>query len=196
MTNETHRHLPRLSPEFYRERSLVHWVFTVDQRLTGWLDDFSHARIREVLLHTVVRYDLLCPVYCLMPDHMHVLMMGISEGSDQQQAVVFMRRHLNAVLDFHGVSLQKQAYDHVLREDERERMAFEKIAWYILENPVRAGLVKERSGWRFSGCSVPGHPSWSVFHNEYWPCFWAEYEASVRRSPHALAGAATGRRNG
>ena len=90
--------------------------------------------------------------------------------------------------------LQKQAYDHVLKAHERERNAFEKIAWYILENPVRVGLVKDRDKWAYSGCIVPGFPDWKpsgchavtgaatglatneVRKNVYWPRFWREYE--------------------
>ena len=147
-------------------------------RTTGWLDAVFHARLREVLLHAAVRYRLLSPVYCLMPDHMHLLLMGTQAVSDQTPAVAFVRRHINRLLACGGLfELQKQAYDHVLREPERERGAFCAIAWYIAENPVRAKLTQQADEWSCTGCMVPGHPEWSVFHSEYWPCFWREYES-------------------
>ena len=167
-------HLPRLDNAFYRGAAVVHWVFTLADRATGWLDDGVHGQARELMEHTMVRYELLCPVYCVMPEHMHLLWMGVSESSNQQKASMFFRRHLNGVLSSKGVRLQKQSYDHVLKEHERERNAFEKIAWYILENPVRAGLVKDRSEWAYSGCIVPGFPDWNP------------------SGCHAVTGAATG----
>jgi len=161
MNDRMQGHLPRLDNAFYRGAAIVHWVFTLADRATGWLDDGVHGQVRELMVHTMARYELLCPVYCIMPDHLHLLWMGVAETSDQQKASTFLRRHLNAVLSSKGVRLQKQSYDHVLQERERERNAFEKIAWYILENPVRVGLVKDRAEWVHSGCIVPGFPDWN-----------------------------------
>ena len=187
MNDRIHGHLPRLDSAFYRGAAIVHWVFTLADRATGWLDDGVHGRVRELMVHTMARHELLCPVYCLMPDHMHLLWMGVSESSDQQKAGTFLRRHLNAVLSFKGVRLQKQSYDHVLKEHERERNAFKKIAWYILENPVRAGLVKNRAEWAYSGCIVPGFPDWT-------PKGHAVTGAATNHATnhHAVTGAATG----
>lgn len=91
-------HLPRLAPEFYRGFAVVHWVMTVDRRATGWLDALRHAQFREALLHTMVRYDMLCPTYCLMPDHAHFVWMGIAPLADQRSAATFCRRATNRLL--------------------------------------------------------------------------------------------------
>jgi REP element-mobilizing transposase RayT len=191
MNELLHSHLPRLDGAHYCGPAVVHWVFTIADRRTGWLDDALHGHIRELMLHTVVRCELLCPVYCLMPDHVHLLWMGMSEATDQRKACTFLRRHLNLALKDRGVCLQKQAYDHVLREQDRERNAFEKIAWYILENPVRAGLVKDRAEWGYCGCVAPGFPGWKVWHDQYWPRFWCEYQAIREEKSHGLSPAAT-----
>jgi REP element-mobilizing transposase RayT len=120
-------------------------------------------------------------MYCLMPDHMHLLLMGTTAVSDQTRAIAFIRRHINRSLAGScPFELQKQAYDHVLREFERDRGAFRAIAWYIAENPVRAGLAQQAVEWPYTGCMVSGHPDWSVFHPEYWPCFWREYESACQ----------------
>jgi REP element-mobilizing transposase RayT len=191
MPDRPHSHLPRLDKAHYQGAAIVHWTFAMEDRAVGWLDDLAHARIRELLVHMVCRYELVCPVYCVMPDHIHMILMGISSLSDQRKAVLFLRRQLNGLLGVSDVRLQKQAYDHVLREQEREQGAFEKIAWYVLENPLRAGLVKSREEWKYSGCVVFGHPGWNVFHDEFWDSFWKEYEVSRRRKSHGLAPAAT-----
>jgi hypothetical protein len=73
--------------------------------------------------------------------------------------------------------LQKQTYDHVLKEHERRRNAFARVCFYILENPVRAKLVESAQDWPFSGAIVPGYPSLQPFDEEFWPIFWKVYVA-------------------
>ncbi|MCL4850415.1 MAG: hypothetical protein KJZ78_03425 [Bryobacteraceae bacterium] len=53
--------------------------------------------------------------------------------------------------------MAKESYDHVVRQ-ERE---FDKIRRYIEENPVRAGLVREASQYRWSsaGWATVGSPA-------------------------------------
>jgi REP element-mobilizing transposase RayT len=133
-------HLPRLSPEHYRGRTIVHWTLTIERRAKGWLTPDFHLRWQLALLHACTRYDLLCPAYVLMPDHVHLLWIGLNErGSDQRIAAEFLRKNLRPHLA--PADWQQQAHDHVLREAEREHDTFRTIASYIFDNPVRAGLI-------------------------------------------------------
>lgn len=171
-----HGHLPRLQPEAYRGYAMVHWTMSLLNRTDGWLDETSHARFRELALHTAAGNHFLIPAYCVMPNHVHLLTVGVRAESDQKRGMAFLRRQFNDLLTTrYRARLQKQAYDNVLREKDRERGAFQSVAHYILENPVRAGLVKVAGDWSFSGCVAPGHPGWDVFHPKYWETFWKVY---------------------
>ncbi|MBP9902180.1 MAG: hypothetical protein KBH45_12015, partial [Verrucomicrobia bacterium] len=113
-------HLPRLAPEFYRGFAVVQWTIPLEHRATGWLDETFHLHFRELLLHAAAREGLFCPVYVLMPDHLHLLWMGLRGDSDQRNAMIFLRKHLAAELARRsptGVEfeLQKQSHDSVLR---------------------------------------------------------------------------------
>jgi REP element-mobilizing transposase RayT len=176
----THAHLPRLAPAFYRGHAMVHWTLTMERRATGWLDALFHARFREILLHTACRYGVACPVYCLMPDHLHLVWLGERLDTDQRLAMRFFRQHLHRWL--HPVSFQKQAYDHVLRETERDRNAFRAVQFYILENPVRAGLVETAAAWAYSGCLLAGFPDVHPLDDRFEQVFWARYEDQARAS--------------
>ena len=156
MDESKHGHLPRLAPEYYRGLAVVHWVMTVDDRRTGWLTPEFHVRCRETLLHTMVRYHLLSPVYCLMPDHAHFVWMGVDDTADLTLAAEFFRRQTNALLA--PMNWQREPFDHVLREKERKHGAFGAVCHYVLENPVRKGLVERWANWKFSGASLPGYP--------------------------------------
>ena len=114
--------LPRMPKEHYRGMAHVFWTYTVEGRATGWLDPDWHRDFREGLLHTLARYKLCCPIYMLMPDHIHFIWIGCAQESDQLTASSFFRRYLNARLA--PARLQRQAHDHILREKERERQRF------------------------------------------------------------------------
>jgi putative transposase len=169
------RDLPRLGAESYRDFAWVHWTMTLENRAAGWLTAKFHAEFRLLLLHTCARYSLVCPVYCLMPDHMHLLFMGIAAGSDQRIGLRFLRRHLNTRLG--SDRLQRQAYDHVLRATERGPRDFENAAAYIRENPVRAGLVSNWTEWQFGGCMVFGYPELDPLYPDFWTRFWRIHDA-------------------
>jgi len=105
-----------------------------------------------------------------MPDHCHVLLRGIHAESDQLLAIAFLRRALKPSL--HPSEFQKQAYDHVLRANELHRDAFRSVAYYIVENPVRAKLVKHSSEYMFSGGLLAGKPLADIHSAKYWDVFW------------------------
>jgi len=192
LSKPPHDYLRRLSPESYRGLAMVHWTLTVADRRTGWLDACAHACWREALLHALARYALAVPVYCLMPDHAHLLLVGLTERSDQQRALSFLRRYTTRMFAADGsesasatgqrVGWQKQAYDHVLREEERRGDAFQTVAHYIVENPVRAGLVEAAEVWRFSGALVAGWPALDWRQRDFWNRWWSIFAAGDNES--------------
>jgi putative transposase len=93
-----HDYLKRLPAEHYRGQTYVHWSMTIDERKKGWLVPIFHYKFREILTHTMFRYGLSCPIYCCMPDHLHLLWIGILESSDQRNAIKFLRRQMSPIL--------------------------------------------------------------------------------------------------
>jgi REP element-mobilizing transposase RayT len=167
---------------------------TIEERKTGWLILPLYFRFREILTHTAFRYGLACPIYCSMPDHVHLLWAGFSPTCDQRNAARFFRRQLNIALAPLGVTLQKQAYDHVLRDDERQERAFEAVAEYIARNPERAGLVPA-DGFRqyeYTGCLLPGYPDLSPWRDGYWDLYWRLYSHLCQRGSGTRTSSATG----
>jgi putative transposase len=154
---------------------------TIEARATGWLSDLFHARWREAMLHALVQHDLLCPVYCLMPDHAHFIWLGGSTGSDQRHAVTEFRRNTNRLLA--PLRWQREAYDHVLREVERKQDAFRTVCWYVLENPVRKDLVSNWKDYPYSGALFPGYPDLDPRRADFWEVFWKIYSRRMTAAP-------------
>lgn len=170
-------YLRRLPAEQYQGEAYVHWTMTIEDRKQGWLIPVFYYKLREILAHTTFRYGLCCPMFCLMPDHMHFLWVGILQGTDQRHACKYFRKQMNSILEKLGICFQKQPFDHVLTEKERERGAFEAIAEYIARNPERASLVRTDAfrTYPYTHCLVPGYPELNPWQSDYWERFWRAY---------------------
>src|SRR5258708_34952668 len=120
-------------------------------------------------------YRVVIPVYCLMPDHLHILAAGIGSDTDQLLWSKAASRALSRVLA--PRRLQKQAYDHVLRPDKSGANAFTTLAFYIAENPVRAGLSASARDWPYVGSAVPALPELDPRRGEFRDRWWAYWSA-------------------
>ena len=185
-------YLPRLAPEFYCGDAVVHWTLPIARREKGWLTETLHLQLRELVLHACVREQLVCPCYCLMPNHMHFLWMGLTADSDQRKAMVFFRTHSESLLA--PCRYQAQAHDHVLGDEERKQGSFAAHCAYISQNPVRAGLVEVDEQWPFRGVVVPGYPKLNADSHEFWEIFWKLYYEL--RAPNAGSKRLLPRRSG
>jgi hypothetical protein len=87
--------------------------------------------------------------YCFMPDHVHAFVEGIHEASDfthfvrifKQESAFHWRRTTGRIL------WHRSYFDRVLR-DHADTMS---VVRYILENPVRAGLVTQPQDYPYLG---------------------------------------------
>jgi len=174
--------LKRLARPYYTGRAWVHWTMTLKDRGVGWLTPRLHLQTRELLVHVSARYAFACPIYCLMPDHLHLLWLGLGASCDQLRAAKFFRRNFNALLAPKGFRLQTQAYDHVLDESERNPDAFVDTCLYIANNPQRAGLVNDWRDWECLGSVVAGYPDLDPRNlSEFWPAFWQIHNRETER---------------
>ena len=166
-------HLRRLDPAAYRGNAAVHWTMTIRDRKTGWLDARLYYHFRELRTHSLFQQMVACPIFCLMPDHIHMIWLGMLDTSDQKLAVRHLKGKLNLSLGKIGFELQDQPYDHVLKDDERQEEAFIGVCEYVARNPERSGLVgtDEYKKYPYTGCIVPGYPELNPFAADFWVRF-------------------------
>ena len=162
--------LPRLPREYYQGDAVVLWTLTIFDKAKGWLTPTFHSRFCPLMLHTAAREGLACPIYCLMPDHLHLVWMGLRRDTDQLNGMAFLRTHLEPELS--PAKFQPQAHDEVLRDEQRRRNAFARVCFYVAANPVRDDLAAKPKDWSYTGCVVPGYPKLNPLAEDYWPKFW------------------------
>jgi REP element-mobilizing transposase RayT len=80
-------------------------------------------------------------VFLLMPDHVHMIV-SFAHGQTMERVVRNWKRYTATK---HQIAWQRDFFDHRVRS----AFDFHGRRDYILQNPVRAGLVKEASDWPF-----------------------------------------------
>jgi len=87
--------------------------------------------------------------YCFMPDHVHLLVEGRLPTSGLKKYAKDVKQRIGFHDPRKGLRevWQPGFYERILREHESPII----VAKYILENPVRAGLVKEPRDYPYSG---------------------------------------------
>jgi len=172
-------YLPRLPRPFYQADATVHWIITSNRRVQWELGSMLHGAFRELVLHACAREYMMCPVYCLMPDHLHMVWTGLARVSDQLKGMAFFRTHFSRVI--HPVELQSQAYDRVLRNRTDEQDGIRTWIQYAVLNPILAELAEEPSDWPWLGCVIPGLPRLHPLDDRFWKVMEGEYRR--RRDP-------------
>ncbi|KUG08018.1 REP-associated tyrosine transposase [Solirubrum puertoriconensis] len=135
-----------------RKRYFKHFDQMLDQAPTGplWLQRPDIAEtVRTAIHHFDSRsYDLIC--YCLMPNHVHLLVHVPEQAPPLIQTLRELKgrtaRQANLLLGREGAFWQPESYDHVVRNGEE----MQRIIAYVLENPVKAGLVADWQKWPYS----------------------------------------------
>ena len=106
------------------------------------------ATFTEILRGCVAQSDCQIPVYCFMPEHIHILIQGSKESSDTWTVVTGFKQRTGYWLSKHSHQRwQKDFYDRILRHD----VGFAKQVRYIVNNPVRRGLVKNWEDYPYTG---------------------------------------------
>ena len=145
---------PRLELPIYREGHVVFVTIGTYNRY-AWFQRYPVlCEQAENLLRELARNrGGLLYAWCLMPDHVHILV--------QDDDLIGMVRTFKGRMTPKSRALepsrklwQESFYDHILRKEE----SVLKVADYIWQNPVRAGLVDHPSQYPWSGSEV--WPSW------------------------------------
>jgi len=168
---------------------MVHWVMSMRNRACGWLGERFHRWFRECLIHACGRHGVAARTYCLMPDHIHLLSVGLFPQSDQILFLRPLRRTLGGWLQREGRwDFQKQPYDHVLRPEELRADRVRGLVRYITENPVRRDLVDRAERYPYSGCIVAGIPDLGLWGDDadlrfHRACAYLKKERMERHAP-------------
>jgi putative transposase len=137
------------------------WLDRCVEQSPRWLGDEKVANVLAEEIHKLdgERYSLV--TYCIMSNHCHLLVdtaehvfkpehEGRTAPYPLTDTLKLLKgrtaRFCNEVLGRSGKFWHHESYDHVVR-DQKE---YERIVWYIINNPVKAGLVTNWEDWKYT----------------------------------------------
>jgi REP element-mobilizing transposase RayT len=144
------KHPHRLDPAMYR---LVDWPVFVTFR-AKWRASLCKGAVPCQLVDVLGRIGhrrcVRVHAYCLMPDHLHVVVSVKQADGDVAKWIWYVKRETSKMLGAAGM-WQRSYWDTHAREDEDLEAAVE----YLLANPVRKKLCDSWHEWPHS---------WSEWH--------------------------------
>ena len=109
----------------------------VNQLATHGISDV----LRETMVARVTQSQWFPRVVLFMPDHLHALI-RFPNNIVMKNVVRNWKRYTARAF---GISWQRDFFDHRIRDAQGLSQKWE----YVLDNPVRAGLVENRNLWAF-----------------------------------------------
>ncbi len=100
------------------------------------------AAVIETVVHRQQRGDWWPHVFLLMTDHLHALLSFPPDGPGMVRIITEWKRWTART---HRIQWQRDFFDHRLRCEESLR----EKADYIMQNPVRAGMVDQWEDWPY-----------------------------------------------
>ncbi len=139
----------RLPREAYHGEAIVSITLCVERRAQLFSNPKTVALFVDMLAHAADRHSCRIAVYCFMPDHAHLVIVGQNPAADLWKAVVDFKQRSGYWLSKHsrGISWQKDFHDHVLRPGND----LSAHVRYVLDNPCRKGLATDWESYPFKG---------------------------------------------
>jgi putative transposase len=144
---------PRLLPDFdYIGKRYYSLTWNCENREPLFTQKDRVDLVCEQILRACRETEIEVIAYCFMPDHLHQLIHGCTPVADGRWFVKRAKQYSGFYFAaaFEKRLWQRYGRDQVLREDDDAR----PIAQYIIENPVRAGLVARGRDYAFTGSQV------------------------------------------
>lgn len=142
----------RLDREAYLGEVVVAFTACVACRRALFQEPGIVQNFVEVLRSSAIRYASTVILFCFMPDHVHFVLRGDKPTADVWRAMVTFKQHTGFWLRRNktGTRWQKGFFDRVIRGDDD----LIGVLRYIVDNPVRAGLVTAWREYPFLGSDV------------------------------------------
>jgi REP element-mobilizing transposase RayT len=142
----------------------ISFTVCVDERRRAFLnpaDVEQHIRLME---EQFARFGCRVPIYCFMPDHLHVMSMGMTYRADGKRAMDAFKTKSGQYLQSVGANYrwQENYHDRIIRHSNEWR----KKVFYIFQNPVRAEIVEEPRAYLLTG-SI-GYDLEELIHEAAW----------------------------
>lgn len=123
----------------------------------AFLQEYKYASIVEESIRMKSKKDFFLIAYSIMPNHVHLLIKNIREPVYMilKSIKSLSERRINIVRENQEKIWQQESFESIIKTKKEQ----EDSIRYILNNPVRADLVKYWKRWPFNFCESNHLPS-------------------------------------
>lgn len=148
----------RLPERIYVGCKLVAITICIKDNKKVFITEETVAVFEKELLHALKSYQCSTHVHLFMPDHIHLIVEGNTENSNIKKAIELFKQKTGYWLskNMPKYKWQKDYYDHIIRSDED----IKNQIGYILNNPVRANIIKIWKDYKFKGSTIYNFTEW------------------------------------
>jgi len=146
----------RLQRELYKGNKIITFTLCIVDRKNVFINYKIFSTMEKFLLNSLKKFNCLSLVHLFMPDHCHITIEGCSEGADLWKCIVNFKQYSGFWLAKNNIKWQKDFYDHILRKEED----IKKHVMYILNNPVRKGIVENWKNYPYKGSTKFDFNEW------------------------------------
>jgi len=139
----------RLPEAAYYGRKSVSFTACIDDRSRILADWTVVGVFLPMLAQAAETNHCIVPIYCFMPDHMHVVLTGASEEARPKTAMEDFKHRSGIWFEENmpQIEWQKDFHDRIVRKS----IDYAAHLRYIASNPIRAGLATDVYDWPFTG---------------------------------------------
>jgi len=143
---------PRLEPDDYAGAVAGLLTFCTSGRRPAFVTAANTERTLRQFLRAGVETHVAIPAYCFMPDHVHLVVQTIDAHGD-------VAKFARLAKQYAGYVHSKQAADRLWQPSWHDRMLRKSddlltVVRYVLQNPIRAGLVRDAREYPYLGSGV------------------------------------------
>jgi putative transposase len=157
----------RLPPDRYVGKNWVFVTMCCANRRKFFTTPKIGTWLLAILRRDATTHDFAVHAYCLMPDHIHLLLEGLQPDCNLLDFIKALKTKTSIPFERKtGKPLwQKKFYDHLLRSNDSP----DDVAWYIWANPIRAGLCCRSDEYPLLGSFTGMWPKTPTPHTPWVP---------------------------
>lgn len=148
----------RLEKEYYIGKKIVSFTKCIKNREKIFIIDNIFLIFVKKIKDSLKTGKCEAIIYLFMPDHAHLILEGKYDDSDVIKSVESFKQNTGFWFgqNMNHSRWQKDYYDHIIRNCEDLKFQIK----YILNNPVRAGIVVDWKEYKYRGSTIYNIDDW------------------------------------
>lgn len=150
----------RLDAQIYIGERPITFTLCIKDKNHFFTNDTRFKIFEKILLDELKNFNCSTYIYLFMPDHIHMSLAGNDSKANIKKCLEMFKQKTGFWLSKNHpeIKWQKDYYDHILRSNEKLDVHIK----YILNNPVRAGLVEYWKQYPLKGSTVYDLNEWAA----------------------------------